>query len=1341
MIDNILTKSINKKKYRKNNYRVPPNSKFYFLWVILVLLGIIFISNPYTPDLYMKSNKQQPQVSANQPNSKPLVVTQYATAFNTIYPLSLPKDVSFTLVEGWTSSNITILYDGVSHYKNNVINGDFLTDETPWVYLNSNPEIQDEGWNAGHIRIKIKRDVDIFKGDYGYFEENLSLNEILTPQKLIIFSMDYYFDPNGGTPPDNISAIMNIKIGEIEKNKTIALSNLVEKGWTRMSIIYDPITIGQYLPNTVSLRVGVVAENATRTVHKDQRLWIDNVELNLWTSINRPDLIEVYDNELDIKYGYENITYGVGKTFIATERNRNVTSEVVFTISKNGSFNEDFEIYNITIFSNNFKVFNSTYFGLDGSLYIKDLNIKWRTDCIISIPSSYLNNWVEIDKPTDWDITNVIDGYDTNQIESCSGNELGSEKLIIPVGVLSSGLWEIEAISQNYIIHSKLKVWNGISYYEESYITFGDKFQICVTLNESVPIINTIINCTIIYPNGTTFWLENKGTILPDTIFGNFTVGTNMSVGDYQVKVDWTNNISSTSRDKVGFYEFRFSVWHPTNFTAIDSYFEIFAGDPLLLKVKFMDLELNTPINFATVTYNSTFGVFGTMIYIGSGVYFTDLDTSSLEIGDYYFSFNASKSFYENQTVENLIHLKIVPQPLHLEVPNYALEGNANSIISCKIIVTGAISGSLIYPANISTDWFNSYNITDHNNGTYTLDFSTFNIPTIGHIDSYEIEIFANKTNYENVNDFISLLVHPLSTEAKANVSLVTINSNEIVNFKVNYTIEGSNELIIGSNCSVTWQGSSIISPVSDGFNIKLFTYGMPVDYYSALIKLNKAGFEDAFESVTIIIRAQNVNLNISINNQNIPENHPIEVSFNDLISISCRAFAETEGIYLSGGTVKFILDFHEIDLTESIDYWYNESLGISTNLFSLGRNYVYIKFELSNYTTTTFSFQILVSQIKINVKTIDFDDSINVYSGDRLTIWINLTESGSNTAIENATIYCYWEFGTFYFQNTGIGLYKLDLDVPTNILGTHRFNLVVTPKEDIYKTTEYSFLIIITEKQLPSYVFWIILISLISAIAIFGALSFRSYVILPRRRRRESLIADKTQPYKDIRNIQAILVSNRYSGTALFNKTFSILEENYISEFSSFIQAITILGNQYTKDGLKVVDIESNGEDIDEEEKEIKELDFNFFQSLICDYGELRIVLLLRERSSDGLRKIINLVTKEIFIQNKDLLRAFKGNLNPIRSSIELMLYRHLPLYYKEPFELNKSKHYHSVKVSGGLTNLEIRILNVLESQSKYKNTFLLDEIIGLIDDVNEDEMIITVESLIQQKMIRPME
>ena len=42
-------------------------------------------------------------LSTDDPNSRPLQITQHARVYKSYLPLNLPTNVSFTLVEGWTS--------------------------------------------------------------------------------------------------------------------------------------------------------------------------------------------------------------------------------------------------------------------------------------------------------------------------------------------------------------------------------------------------------------------------------------------------------------------------------------------------------------------------------------------------------------------------------------------------------------------------------------------------------------------------------------------------------------------------------------------------------------------------------------------------------------------------------------------------------------------------------------------------------------------------------------------------------------------------------------------------------------------------------------------------------------------------------------------------------------------------------------------------------------------------------------------------------------------------------------------------------------------------------------
>ncbi len=1519
---------------------------------VIILQNNLLYDNKYTELSYNNQyqdifNDQTLNTASINPNGKPLLVNQYANISRTFTDVESNQNVTFSIAPEWISKNTTIYYDGVERQKQWITNYDFATNADHWNYVEQDTNYR--FWEGGYAGWGVDGhygsawfgmdDGMVAEGDYAGYQQIFSISEETLTDKLVTASFEYYYVP-GGSYPD-ASIYLKVVIGDVEMNITRHLDDISMNQWEPISIQYNAESIGQILPGSVFVFAGLYINDDS--THSDQdRIFMDNIQLTLWTNLNDTNgLIRTYDVLSETDYQYYSISEGQGYSFIDIERS--IPGDITFTIFENIYPEMDyieFNIREVTVFSSAIKVFNTTYFGKEGSFYSLGLPVYWMTSFSISLPTYYYS-WIEILKPLEWSITSIIDGFETEQIGGCYGNEYGSSRLIIPYSIIGEGIWDIKAESQNNIIDINFMVWNQTQFNNRLNLTQNEIFKINLDLNSSISLQNSEVNCTIFYPNRTIFLQESLEPSSYNFNFGNYSVGKNMTVGKYLVEVTWRNDKSLQEINQVGFANLTFSLWHHTNLTAINSYYELVVGEPLLLKVSYSDIDLSIDVDFANIKFASSYGLSGTMAYQGLGIYFIDIDTSSLELGNHFFSFNASKSYYENQTRVNLIQLKIVPHPLILDFNTRIVNSVGNNYAICKVNVIGEISGSPVWPVNISSDWDNGYSIFDYGNGTYSFNFSTYELPANGIPDTFEIEIFANKTNYESTSDFITLIVHPIPTLANVNntniyayineefelkvnytvqasgalisdaectvtwegyhniipnsdgftikyntsglsidlynslirlskpgyedalISItVVINEiptlananntniytyiNEEFELKVNYTVQASGALISDAECTVTWEGYHNIIPNSDGFTIKYNTSGLSIDLYNSLIRLSKPGYEDALISITVIInemdvilnvkigsneinkddlielffndkmnitsqvyseregkfitgglitllsdnyqvnftefqpsyfgsiinidgdyfcagliniylrfekqnytteifsfqifiRSQNVILDLEINHQTIPENYLVETSFNDLFVISCRAFAEYDGTYLSEGTVKFILDIYEINLTEYNNFWYNGTIIISTDQFSLGINYVYVRFELSNYTTTAFSFQILVNQIELNVQPIDFTDSLNVYSGQNVLIQINITEIGSPILIENATVYCYWEFGTNNFDYIGDGLYQLDINLPANLIGTYRFNLIISTNGTIYKTTEYSFLIIVSEKELPNYLSWIIFLILAIIVCILGALSLRSYVIIPRKKKRALIIADKAQPYKDIRNIQAILVSHRTSGISIYDKIFSILDENYITGFSGFIQAITVLGKQYTKDGVKTVDVESDTDSINEREEEIKELDFNFFHSLICDFANVRVVLLLKERSSARLRRMIDIVTRKIYSRGIDILTNFDGRLSKITAIIDEVLNHYLSLYYKDPFVLNKTKHYRLVKVSGMLSNIEIRMLNVLESQLKYKKQFLLDDLIESLTDIGEDEKIIGIEALIMHKMIKP--
>ena len=72
-----------------------------------------------------------------------------------------------------------------------------------------------------------------------------------------------------------------------------------------------------------------------------------------------------------------------------------------------------------------------------------------------------------------------------------------------------------------------------------------------------------------------------------------------------------------------------------------------------------------------------------------------------------------------------------------------------------------------------------------------------------------------------------------------------------------------------------------------------------------------------------------------------------------------------------------------------------------------------------------------------------------------------------------------------------------------------------------------------------------------------------RTYVILPHKRKKESELLAKTQKYRDVMNLEAIVISHRNSGLHVYSKSYYLSKEHQDQLLSGFIQAITLVSNE----------------------------------------------------------------------------------------------------------------------------------------------------------------------------------
>ncbi|MFW9773210.1 MAG: LamG-like jellyroll fold domain-containing protein, partial [Candidatus Thorarchaeota archaeon] len=254
----------------------------------------------------------------------------------------------------------------------------------------------------------------------------------------------------------------------------------------------------------------------------------------------------------------------------------------------------------------------------------------------------------------------------------------------------------------------------------------------------------------------------------------------------------------------------------------------------------------------------------------------------------------------------------------------------------------------------------------------------------------------------------------------------------------------------------------------------------------------------------------------------------------------------------------------------------------------------------------------------------------------------------------------------------------------------------------------------------------WIILISIL-IISVLASLTVRSYVLLPRKRRKESELLARTQRFKDLKNIQAIIIIQKLSGVPIFSKSYSILEKNQNELFSGFIQAITMISEEF-----------SENESVDTEMGEkIIELDLKHFKCLITDEGDVRVAFVLKQKHSERLKRQIRAFTIALNLNLFEELENWDGSLDKFRTLIPSILNEYFELYYKGLFTITDTASRAKILKNHELSSMEKHILSIIDSIMKDERSFYLDKILELLVEKNENSVIDALESLIKTELI----
>ncbi|MFX0074631.1 MAG: hypothetical protein ACFE96_04270 [Candidatus Hermodarchaeota archaeon] len=323
-------------------------------------------------------------------------------------------------------------------------------------------------------------------------------------------------------------------------------------------------------------------------------------------------------------------------------------------------------------------------------------------------------------------------------------------------------------------------------------------------------------------------------------------------------------------------------------------------------------------------------------------------------------------------------------------------------------------------------------------------------------------------------------------------------------------------------------------------------------------------------------------------------------------------------------------------------------------------------------------------------------------------------------------------ELTPFILKNINITL-SIQVFIGDEFVLTYPFKISI---DDVYFQISYTKWI--ESESVNNDFIWIILVISFIVIGLLAALSLRSYVFLPRQQKKQSFLLKRTQKFKDVRNLQAIIAMHKPSGLPIYSQSYSSIMKGKKTLFSGFIQAVSIIGEEMTRSNKKDGKMKQSKDKT--EYHKVIELDLKQFHCLVFDVEELRTVLILKSKSSKRLKEAVFHFSFALYVKISDRLKNWDNDLNHLEEIIRTLIYEYFDIHYKDPFDVNiKESELMKYKKKLNLSKFEFQIMNTIFVILNENSHFKLMDILEREVDRNEDEIINALESLIELKLIQP--
>jgi hypothetical protein len=387
------------------------------------------------------------------------------------------------------------------------------------------------------------------------------------------------------------------------------------------------------------------------------------------------------------------------------------------------------------------------------------------------------------------------------------------------------------------------------------YKKYGQAIYLEVYLNDTdlnLPILNAGV-----YVNWTnaTYHPINKQL---NSLGGGY-YGTNLETAYLPTEGIHTIIINASKQNFVNFSNHFEVDARTTSIHVLEPSFQVPIGDLINITASYND-SFGNPISNGNLTYNEPTLGSGNLTEYLPGFYFFTVDSSELEIGNYYINLNSEKY---------------------------------GSISSQALLLVNKINTDINYTKAISVETLDSFllriyiNDTDHGNGlpvssvnvSYVLDTLSGNltdeiiIGNIGYYNTtinatlipkaipYDLIISFTHENYSFPSVIISVTVQSIQTDIYPLKSIYEIYYNGLINLSVTYNFSNGDP-INGANLTYLEStiGSGNLTELGEGVYYFTINSSVPIGTYSILVSCNNYGY--TAENILLKVEAINTDVN-----------------------------------------------------------------------------------------------------------------------------------------------------------------------------------------------------------------------------------------------------------------------------------------------------------------------------------------------------------------------------------------------------------------------------------------------------------------------------------------------